>query len=167
MRRKFTLYIRKRVIGMSLACTLVAMAFSVNAKAYSDSEKAKLPGTNYHVQSNVWQSNTYFWETHSFKTSAKLYTSSSCTTTTKAKTIKTSFAFAPTGVGISCKGVSTGNVSGKGFSGSWENSNAWISDMSGTFKISGVPLYSTFQNSAFALKDGVKATAVAECFRFY
>lgn len=157
----------KKLFGMSLACVLCVLAFNESIRAYSDSNKANLPGTKNYIQSNVWQSFTAFYETHSFKVSAKCFTSKECNKQTKAKTIRTSFSFVATGVGVSCYGVSAGNVSGKGFSGSYENSNASISDISGTFKVKGAPLYSTFSNSAYALKDGVKAISVAEVFRFY
>ena len=145
----------------------IATIGNVNAYAYSDTEKAKLPKTKFYVQSNVWQSNTYFWQTHNFKVSAKLYKGSGCKKTAKAKTIKTTYSLSVSGLGVSVGGVSAGTADGAGFSGSWKNTNAWISDMSGTFKIKGIPLYSNFSNSAFALKDGVKATASASCFRFY
>lgn len=156
----------KKMMAVICAATCI-ISSSVVAFAYSDSAKAKLPNTTYYVQSNVWQSNTYFWQTHSFRVSAKLYKTSACKTTLKASSIKTSWSFSPTGVGVSCKGVSAGSTNSKGFSGSWTNKNAWISDMSGTFKISGVPLYSSFSNTALAIKSGVKATATADCFRFY
>lgn len=156
----------KKIMGFFCITTCLFSSISV-ASAYSDSVKANLPNTSYYVQSNVWQSATAFYETHSFMVSAKLYTSSACTTTAKASSIKTSWAFSPTGVGVSCKAVSAGTTNSNGFSGSWTNTNAWISDMSGTFKISGAPLYSSFTNTALAVKDGVKATATADCFRFY
>ena len=156
----------KKLMGIMCIGTCLLSSFTV-ASAYSDTAKANLPNTSYYVQSNVWQSNTYFWESHSFKVSAKLYTSSACSTTAKASTIKTSWAFTPSGIGVSCKAVSAGTTNSNGFSGSWTNTNAWISDMSGTFKISGAPLYSSFTNTAFVMKSGVKATATADCFRFY
>lgn len=156
-----------KLVGIFIACVLGVLPFNKSISAYSDSNKANLPGTKNYIQSNVWQSFTAFYQTHSFKVSAKCFTSKECKKQTKAKTIKTSFSFVPTGIGVSCTGVSVGNISGNGFSGSYENTNASISDISGTFKIKGAPLYSTFSNSAYALKDGVKAITVAEVFRFY
>lgn len=157
----------KKLVGISLVGVLCVLSLSQKISAYSDSNKANLPGTKNYIQSNVWQSFTAFYQTHSFKVSAKCFSSKECTKQTKAKTIRTSFSFVPTGIGVSCYGVSAGNISGNGFSGSFENSNASISDIGGTFKIKGAPLYSTFSNSAYALKDGVKAITVAEVFRFY
>lgn len=160
---KFT----KKVIAVSSAI-ICLISSSSPVFAYSDSTKANLPNTSYYVQSNVWQSTTtQAWQTNSFKVSAKLYGQVACVTTKNASTIKTSWSFSPSGVGVSCKGVSAGTASGKGFSGYWQNTNTWISDMSGTFSISGVPLYSSFTNTATAIKDGVKATATADCFRFW
>lgn len=159
--------IKKMITTVTLAAAL--MSFSVlNSFAYNASSQAKLPNTNYYVQSNVWQSFTWFFQTHSFAVSAKLFKGApSNGVRQSADRIKTTWSFSPTGIGVSVKGVSAGIPSGAGFSGSWENTNAWISDISGTFKISGVPLYSNFSNTAFALKSGVKATTSANCFRFY
>jgi len=153
----------KRGIVVLIALSIMTIS-SMPVFAYSSSSTVSLPGGSYKVQANVWQSNTYFWQNHSFAVSAKLYTKSGATT--KATTIKTTWSFSATGVGLSISGVS-GATGGGNFSGSWTNSNAWISDMSGSFKIGGAPLYSNFNNTAFALKSGVKAQATASCFRFY
>ena len=164
-------------IGCTIVLLMVMLVerLSVEAYAFSDSAKAKLPNTTYYVQSNVWQSTTHWRATHSYKVSAKLYRGKALDEIATASTIKTTWSGSATGVAISISGtygVATGGGSisttgNKGFSGSWENTNTWISDISGTFKISGLPLYGTLSNTAFAVKDGVKATATAECFRVY
>lgn len=156
----------KKLLSVGAVATLLLSNSAVNAFAYSDSASANLPNSSWKVQSNVWQSNTAFYQTHSFAVSAKLLNKST-NKAVNAERIKTTYSFGATGVGVSVKGVSSGSMSGSSFSGSWENKNAWISDMSGTFKLGGAPLWSSFNNSAFALKSGVKATSNASVFRFY
>lgn len=159
---------KKIKIFMAALCIIACSIGSTNETyAFSDSCKARLGQTTYYVQSNVWQSNTGFMWTHSYKVSAKLYANSSCSTTTKASVIKTSYQFTPAGLGVSAKNVSFATCIGNGFSGNYTVKNSWISDVAGTFKISGFPLYSSFTNTAYALKSGVKATATADCFRIY
>lgn len=156
---------KKVKLIVSMMCLLLLVMTSIQpAAAYSKSAVAKLPNSNYKVQSNVWQSNHYFFQTHQWAVSAKLYTNEGARAT--AQRIKTTYSFKATGIGVSASGVS-GNTGGGTFSGSWENRNSWISDMSGTFKLGGLPLYSNFSNDAFALRQGIKATASASVFRFY
>lgn len=158
---------QSRVIIAAVLCMFLIWSPLI-AFAYSDSSEAKLPGTNWHLQSNVWQSNTYFWQTHSFMVSAKLFNGPVKNgIRLNAERISTSWSFKATGICVSVGNVSAGTPSGASFSGSWTNWNTWISDMSGTFKISGLPLYSNFTNTAFAIKSGTKATTTASCFRLY
>ena len=160
----------KKIFSLIMAIFMVATAFSSNVYAFDDSVSAQLKGTNYYVQSNVWMSTTHWRWTHSYKVSAKLYKDKSLKETANANTIKSTWNFKATGIGVSLSGEYGGVSAGaakNGFSGSWENNNTWISDMSGTFKISGFPICGTLSNTAFAIKNGAKAQATAECFRVY
>ena len=158
--------ILKRIVVL-LVVVVCLISNSSTVHAFSSTQKTKLPNTTYYLQSNVWQSNTLWWSAHEFKVSAKLYTSSECTTIAKASTIKTTWTYTPYGVAVSTPYFSAGIPTGNGFTGSWTNTNAWISDMSGTYKNAGGVIYSTLSNSAMAVKDGVKATVMAECLRLY
>ncbi len=150
---------------LCVASVVIAMSGLRVYAAVWDSGTAQLPKTNYYVQSNVYQSGVAFYKTHEFVVSAKLYEYNGSIKT--AKWIKTEWNFTVTGLGVSCGNLSVGSISGNGFHGSWENNNAWISDMSGTFKIKGLPLRSTLSNTATALCDGVKASTTAEVSRWY
>lgn len=154
----------KKLIATSFCIVSTFMMTVLPIAAYSKSSEANLPNSNWKIQSNVWQSATPFYGTHEWAVSAKMFTKSG--TRVNAERIKTTYNFNATGIGVSVSGVS-GSTGGGRFSGSWENGNAWISDVSGTFKLGGAPLYSNFSNEAFALKSGVKASTSATVFRVY
>lgn len=155
----------KKILSIMIVC-LISVSASLPAFAYSSSSEANLPNSNWKIQSNVWQSGRGVFWTQRFVVSAKLLNRHT-DDPVMADRIRTTWLFSATGIGVSIRNVSTGNMCGSTFSGYWENTNSWISDMSGTFRLSGLPLWSTFNNTAFALKSGVKATTSTSVFRFY
>ncbi|MFS0657151.1 hypothetical protein [Bacillus sp. 179-C3.3 HS] len=135
---------------------------SAHAKSNTSTEKIpQLKGNS--IQSNAWMSNTNFLQKQSFKVSAKFLGNNP----KKASWVKTSYTIEANGIGVSLKGVSSGTASGNSLSGTWTNKNAWISDLAGSYKISGAPLTGSLNNTASFLAKGVKRSTTASIFRLY
>jgi hypothetical protein len=150
--------------GVVMAGALILGGTAGTASAYSDSVTdsiSGLPGNE--IQSNIWMSNTYFYQTQRYQVSAKFLGYNP----PNADRIKTAWTIKANGLGVSIGGVSGGTASGNTLSGTWTNYNNWISDYSGSYNISGVPISGSGNNTASFLAKGVKQGATASIFRFY
>ncbi|MEW3994906.1 hypothetical protein [Bacillus altitudinis] len=153
---------------VKLSAFLIIGILSLNLEgtvnAYSDSSKESIPQLKGNsIQSNAWMSNTNFLQKQSFKVSAKFLGNNP----PKANWVKTSYNIEANGIGVSLKGASAGSTSGNSLSGTWTNKNAWISDIAGSYKISGAPLTGSLNNTASFLARGVKRSTTASIFRLY
>ncbi|MFJ6413846.1 hypothetical protein CHI12_11155 [Terribacillus saccharophilus] len=156
--KKMKGFVAASVIGIGL------LAGSTTASAYADSNSASIPGLpNHSIQSNVWHGTASFFNTQSYQVSAKFLG----TNPGYADWVKTAWTINANGLGVSIGGISGGTASGNTLSGTWTNWDAWISDYSGTYNISGVPISGSANNTASVFVDGTKAASTASIFRFY
>jgi hypothetical protein len=160
--------IKKKVLGtlggIAMAGALVMGGSAGTASAYSDSVTSnisQLPGNS--IQSNIWMSSTAFYNTQQYQVSAKFLG----TNPPNADWVKTAWTIKANGLGVSIGGVSGGTANENTLSGTWTNTNTWISDYSGSYTISGVPISGSGSNTASFLARGVKKGATASVFRWY
>jgi hypothetical protein len=78
--------------------------------------------------------------------------------------VKTAWAIKANGLGVSIGGVSGGTSNGNTLTGTWTNTNTWISDYAGSYNISGVPISVGGDNTASFLAKGVKRSASSSIF---
>jgi hypothetical protein len=160
--------VKKKIVrtlgGVAMAGAMVMGGFAGSASAYSDSVTdsiSQLPGND--IQSNIWMSATAFYDTQRYQVSAKFLGYNP----PNADWIKTAWSIKANGLGVSIGGVSGGTASGNELSGTWTNTNNWISDYSGSYNISGIPISGSGNNTASFLARGVKQGATASIFRWY
>ncbi|EJR83351.1 MULTISPECIES: hypothetical protein [Bacillus cereus group] len=159
--------IKKKVVAF-ISTLAVAGAISFgganSASAYSDSVTEnipQLPGNS--IQSNIWMSATAFNQKQSYQVSAKFIGKNP----PNADWVKTAWAIKANGLGVSIGGVSGGTSNGNTLTGTWTNTNTWISDYAGSYNISGVPISGGGDNTASFLAKGVKRSASSSIFRLY
>ncbi|KSU60350.1 hypothetical protein AS034_16025 [[Bacillus] enclensis] len=160
--------VKKKIVrtlgGIALAGAVVVGGFGSSASAYQDSVTepiSQLSGND--IQSNIWMSATAFYQTQRYQVSAKFLGYNP----PNADWVKTAWNIKANGLGVSIGGVSGGTASGNELSGTWTNYNNWISDYSGSYNISGVPISGSGNNTANFLALGVKDSATASIFRWY
>ena len=135
-----------------------------SVSAYSDTNTEKIPQLSGNsIQSNVWMTSKNSFHKQSWEVSAKFLG----TNPSYADWVKTAWTFKANGLGVSIGGVSGGTASGNTLTGTWTNTNAWISDYGGSYNISGLPITGSGNNTASFLAKGVKRSATASIFRFY
>lgn len=135
-----------------------------SASAYSDSVTEDIPQLKGNsIQSNAWMSTGAFYQTQSYQVSAKFLGNNP----PNADWVKTAWTIKANGLGVSIGGVSGGTTSGNTLTGTWTNNNTWISDYSGSYNISGIPISGGADNTASFLAQGVKRSASASVFRLY
>lgn len=142
-----------------------AMSFGGgNVSAYSSQDTEAIPALKGNkIQANAWMSNTNVYQKQSYKASAKFLGSNP----SNADWVKTAWKIKASGVGVSIGGISGGTSSGNELSGTWTNTNTWISDYAGSYKISGIAISGSMDNSASFLAKGVKRGAATSIFRLY
>ncbi|MGP7818813.1 hypothetical protein [Niallia sp. 01092] len=158
---------RKKVSTFLGTLALVgALSFGIvdSASAYSDQTTVPIPELSGNsIQSNAWMSNTAFYQKQSYQVSAKFLGYNP----PNADWVKTAWTIKANGLGVSIGGVSGGTANDNTLTGTWTNYNTWISDYSGSYSISGVPISGGADNTASFLARGVKRSASASIFRWY
>ncbi|MGD6818783.1 hypothetical protein [Metabacillus sp. 84] len=151
-------------IGTLAVAGALTFGGGTSASAYSDSTTEPIPQLSGNsIQSNAWMSNTAFYQKQSYQVSAKFLG----TNPPNADWVKTAWTIKANGLGVSIGGISGGTSNGSTLTGTWTNSNTWISDYAGSYSISGVPISGGTDNTASFLAKGVKRSASASIFRFY
>jgi hypothetical protein len=139
----------------ALTVALLAVAPSLSASAFNNSDTVTLPGTSIKLQANAWSPSLVAGGSFDFVTSSKTTKSGAKykvatiknTATVEARGVNPSVGI-PGGVGVS------GDKNTKSIS--WTNNNAWISDLSGTASYSGLTASLHVNSAAFAFHNGVK-----------
>lgn len=151
--------------GFGLLVVVSVLSFGVGSSvgAHSDTTTHKLPSVPGHsIQSNCWFS--HVWNSYSaqeFKVSAKLLGAKA------PQQIKTAWNFTATGLGVSVSGV--GACLGGNTYGSYivNTKKQKVASHSGSFKLSGVPLWGNLSNTASVIVGGASGSASASCSRVY
>lgn len=152
----------RKCFGALAVTALFSSAIGNGVNAYSDSTTYNIPRVAGHsIKSDCWFEHKGAWSPQQFKVSAKLIGGK------PSQQIKTSWDFEATGIGVSVSGVGA-CIGGNKYGSYLTNTKGQkIASHSGSFKLSGLPMWGRLANTASVKVAGVSASASASCSRFY
>lgn len=155
--------LKKLRVGIATILIAAISTVPVFAGSIQNTANSHVPGfdASHYITSAVSISDTYVGYTQYYQVSAYYHGSNPG----NASMIKTAWSISASGIAVSIGGV-TGSTGGNSFSGSWTNTNAYISSYSGSYNISGFAVTGTASNTASLLVSGVPTAATASVFRF-
>ena len=140
----------------SLAVLAAGLTAPSAANAFSNAVSARLPGTNINVQANAYSDNFGAWNrTFWFQTSSK---ATQAGRAVAVNSIRNTATVRVTGIAASVSLPAGVTVSGSASekSMSWQNTNAWISDLAGRASYSAGTWTFKVNSAAFVEHRGVR-----------